>query len=229
MAGCDPLTDCGPGGPCPPVPPRAPRCDNVLPDGVFPFATVYVSNGCITSVSAGQAPQYTPEPCCGGGGGGGEGEEGPPGPPGPPGAGATVSVGNVTTLSPGAPATVVNVGTSTNAVLDFGIPAGQSGSGGSGSSGLTIDDAGIEFEDGLLKSVVNWPPVLGFQVISSPVDVVFSVGNPNQTTGISTVSLDLTTFRQNILDEVQLALDALQGLIDGLDNRLTQVEQNCCS
>lgn len=38
------------------------------------------------------------------------------------GAAATVAIGTTTTLSPGSPATVVNVGTSAAAVLNFGIP-----------------------------------------------------------------------------------------------------------
>ena len=42
----------------------------------------------------------------------------------------SISIGTVSTLSAGSPATVVNSGTSENVVLDFGIPAGQSGSSG---------------------------------------------------------------------------------------------------
>lgn len=42
---------------------------------------------------------------------------------------ATVAVGTVTTLPPGSPATVVNVGTSSAAVLDFSIPRGNDGAG----------------------------------------------------------------------------------------------------
>lgn len=40
---------------------------------------------------------------------------------------ATVAVGTVTTLSPGAQATVTNSGTQNNAVLNFGIPQGPAG------------------------------------------------------------------------------------------------------
>ena len=43
---------------------------------------------------------------------------------------ATVKVGTVTTLQPGQPATVNNSGTENAAVLNFGIPQGQAGSGG---------------------------------------------------------------------------------------------------
>lgn len=46
---------------------------------------------------------------------------------------ASVAVGTVTTLSPGAPATVTNVGTSENAIFNFGIPQGAEGAPGAGS------------------------------------------------------------------------------------------------
>lgn len=56
----------------------------------------------------------------GGGGGGGT-----------PGKAATVTVGTTTTLPPGADATVSNSGTTSAAVLNFGIPAGEQGAAGS--------------------------------------------------------------------------------------------------
>lgn len=58
------------------------------------------------------------------------GKDGAPGAKGADGKAATVSVGTVTTLQPGQPATVNNSGTENAAVLNFGIPQGQSGSGG---------------------------------------------------------------------------------------------------
>lgn len=49
---------------------------------------------------------------------------------------STITVGTVTTLPPGSPATIVNVGTPSAAVLNFGIPEGDVGAtGGSGSVG----------------------------------------------------------------------------------------------
>lgn len=48
---------------------------------------------------------------------------------------ATVTVGAVTTLAPGAQATVKNTGTPAAAVLEFGIPRGADGTGGTGGSG----------------------------------------------------------------------------------------------
>ena len=64
-----------------------------------------------------------------------KGEQGPQGPAGTPGTNgtngtaATVSIGSVTTLQPNASATVTNVGTPNNAVLNFGIPKGVDGTG----------------------------------------------------------------------------------------------------
>lgn len=45
--------------------------------------------------------------------------------PGPAGEAATITVGSTITGSPGTPAAVTNSGTSTNAVLNFVIPAGE--------------------------------------------------------------------------------------------------------
>jgi len=60
------------------------------------------------------------------------------GPTGAAGTAATVQVGAVTTLAAGAAATVTNTGTAQAAVLNFGIPQGETGAAGSsgGSSGV---------------------------------------------------------------------------------------------
>ena len=55
---------------------------------------------------------------------------GNPGQNGAPGAAATIAVGNVTTVNPGDPATVTNVGTSGAAIFDFEIPEGAPGAAG---------------------------------------------------------------------------------------------------
>jgi hypothetical protein len=58
------------------------------------------------------------------------------GTPGAQGPAATIAVGTTTTLSPGAAATVVNAGTSSAAVFNFGIPAGLKGdTGNTGNTG----------------------------------------------------------------------------------------------
>jgi len=51
---------------------------------------------------------------------------------------ATVTIGTVTTLAPGADATVENVGTDTEAELDIGIPAGFDGAGYGGTSTTSL-------------------------------------------------------------------------------------------
>lgn len=59
------------------------------------------------------------------------------------GAAATVSVGTVTTLAAGQPATVTNIGTTSAAVFDFGIPEGAAGPGG------TVTSVGVTVPTGL--------------------------------------------------------------------------------
>jgi len=57
---------------------------------------------------------------------------------GAPGAAATIAVGTVTTVNPGDPATVTNVGTSGAAIFDFEIPEGAAGTpGGNGVDGVS--------------------------------------------------------------------------------------------
>ncbi len=63
---------------------------------------------------------------------GSNGQNGLNGTNGANGQAATITVRNTTTLPAGSSAIVTNVGTSSNAVLDFGIPQGKDGSGGSG-------------------------------------------------------------------------------------------------
>ena len=65
------------------------------------------------------------------------GQTGPTGPTGPAGA-ATITVGTTTTGDPGTSASVTNVGTNQNVVLDFVIPAGSTGpTGATGPQGVT--------------------------------------------------------------------------------------------
>ena len=65
------------------------------------------------------------------------GQTGPTGPTGPAGA-ATITVGTTTTGDPGTSASVTNVGTNQNVVLDFVMPAGPTGpTGATGPQGVT--------------------------------------------------------------------------------------------
>lgn len=56
-----------------------------------------------------------------------QGPQGEPGPAGADGVSPTINVGEVTTLSAGSPATVTNVGSESNVILNFGIPQGPQG------------------------------------------------------------------------------------------------------
>lgn len=63
---------------------------------------------------------------------GADGPAGPTGPTGPAGATPTIAVRNTYTGAPGSSAVVTNVGTPTAVLLDFTIPQGAAGTGGSG-------------------------------------------------------------------------------------------------
>lgn len=56
-----------------------------------------------------------------------QGPQGEPGPAGADGVSPTINIGEVTTLNAGQPATVTNVGSSSNVILNFGIPQGPQG------------------------------------------------------------------------------------------------------
>lgn len=63
---------------------------------------------------------------------------------------ATIRIGTVTTLAPGSNATVENVGTSVNAIFNFGIPQGDKG------DAATVEvDSVVTAEPGTPASVVN--------------------------------------------------------------------------
>ena len=66
------------------------------------------------------------------------GPTGPQGPKGEPGVTPNLTVGTVTTLSPGTKATVVRSGTETNPVFNFGIPEGLKGEKGEKGVGYTF-------------------------------------------------------------------------------------------
>lgn len=120
-------------------------------DGVSPSATVTgtASGATITITDANGTTTATVN----------NGEDGEPGD------NATIAIGQVSTLAPGSQATVSNVGTPTNCVLDFGIPEGVQGDQGvqgepginavayvtqnTGSATITIEDA-----DGITTATV---------------------------------------------------------------------------
>ena len=88
-----------------------------------------------------QGPQGETGPAGPQGETGPQGEQGERGPAGVNGVSASVTVGSVTTLPAGSNAYVNNVGTTTNAVLNFGIPQGPQGSSADALSMPTIVDS----------------------------------------------------------------------------------------
>lgn len=223
---CPEPMDCCAQCPEPPAP-VLPRCNIALPDGVFTNSTVTVEGGCITAVTTGRPPQYSPSTCCdgGGGSGGGTGSPGPRGPAGRDGNNATITIGQVNTVGHNQPARVVNAGTQTNAVLNFYIPAGQEGQSGASSNGISDSTAGIVFEDGSLTSLpAAWPPALAFISTVTPTDVAFSISQPESNNGVVSVTLDLTMFRNNIhnwtVSKIAEATDPLEARIIELESKL---------
>ena len=79
------------------------------------------------------------------------GPTGPTGPTGP--ASATITVSTTTTSDPGSAASVVNVGTSSNAILEFTIPRGATGP--TGATGAT--GGGLAAYGGLYNSATQTP------------------------------------------------------------------------
>lgn len=72
-----------------------------------------------------------------------QGLPGEKGEPGEPGRAATISVGEVKTGAPGSAASVENIGTEQDAVLNFILPCGESGdSGGLGLMAFEVDQNG---------------------------------------------------------------------------------------
>ena len=95
-----------------------------------------------------------------------QGIPGPQGPQGNTGSAATIAVGTVTTVPPGNPATVTNVGSTSAAVFNFGLPQGVQGNTGSqGAKG----DKGDQGDPGPAGVVAATAPILydsGTQTVS---------------------------------------------------------------
>ena len=105
-----------------------------------------------------------------------DGAPGQDGQDGAPGAAATISVGTVSTGSAGSSASVVNVGTTSAAVLDFVIPAGPQGPAGSYTAGnnITISEGTIS------ASFTESDPIFGASAASSITASDISAWNAKQ-------------------------------------------------
>lgn len=222
---CPEPLDCCQRCPEPPAP-VMPRCDVILADGTFTNSTVVVEDGCITAVTSGRPPQYSPAVCCddncGGNGEGGSGEPGPPGRPGRDGENASLEIGQVHTVPSDESASVVNVGSDTNAVLDIYIPRGEPGPPGQDTSGISDSTAGIVFQDGVLQTLPGaWPPALAFTTESDTQGAELSFSQPDQHTGVAHVSLSLSTMVDELKEWVE---DRMEEEHDPMLSRLEQLE-----
>lgn len=195
----------------PPPEPILPKCDVTLPDGVYPNATVVVSEGCIIQVTGGSNRVYSPTiECCGPGGGGGGGGGGDPGGGGggvcdcEDGRDATITFEGVVLEDPGTNPSVTAYGGPFETHLQFHLPKPWPDPDDPGNTpiGLTIDEGDIQIEDGLITGVPSiWPPVMSLVAVSVDIDISLTVeesyvaGDP---TGIWTITLDTTNFLNRI-------------------------------
>lgn len=220
---CRHATDCQPCQQCADEAPEPilPRCDVVLTDGVFPWATVTVEDGCIVEVNEGRAPLYQPDSCCALPGEGGSNGDGLDGDRGPPGQAATIQVGSVSGSAPGSPPTVVNVGTSSNAILDFTIPRGEPGEDAAGAGGASSTLGGITLTEGLIQEPlpVMWPPVLELRVTPSNVAGIVLEATKDPADGLVTLGINLDAYVAN----VQATFEQQQEQIVDLETRLAEL------
>lgn len=227
---CAKPSDCAPCSKCPDSPqPVMPRCDVVLNDGVYANATIVVEDGCIIEINQGTPLLYQPDNNCAGAGGGGGGGSSLPGEQGEPGEAATVQIGAVFSLAPGAAPTVNNVGTPNHAILEIGIPRGEAGADAElPIGGAETNAAGMLYANGQLMNPLPaaWPPLLDIipqPVIGAGVTLAWVKGAD----GIGTIELDLSGLINTINAELGnlASINAAQQLqIDDLLTRVAALE-----
>jgi hypothetical protein len=119
------------------------------------------------------------------------------GPSGAPGAAATVQVGTVATGPAGSNASVVNIGTSSAAILDFTIPQGPAGpTGPTGSAGTGGSGSGVGSGLGAMVHQVSYAAVY------------YSINNPNQS---ATEDSSVLTWVSNGCTATELQVFSEQG------------------
>jgi hypothetical protein len=198
----------------------------VLPDGVYTNATITVENGCIIAVEQGTPFLYQPDSCCATPGEGGGGEGGLDGPPGPPGAAATVNVGTVSSLPPASAPTITNVGTPTNAILNFAIPRGEDGIDGATPTGVTDNTAGIDIVAGSVQALpLTWPPVLLVNSATSDTAGAALTATKDPVTGAVSLDLSLAAFYTDIQAYIN---DQIATAIAPLQSDITTIQSTCC-
>lgn len=167
----------GPQGPTGPTGPQGPKGDDgdtgpAGPQGA-PGATGPQGPKGETGATGPQGPKGDDGDTGPAGPQGPKGDEGPAGPTGPqgpqgdPGSAATIQVASTTTLPAGSSATVRNVGTSSAARLEFGIPRGQDGEDGA-ASGVSRDIGTVAnaYPTGTLDVTVGSTVLRGLQMVT---------------------------------------------------------------
>lgn len=122
---------------------------------------------------------------------------------GTPGAAATISVGSTTTLSPGDSATVSNTGSSSVAVLQFGIPSGNTGATGATGPNQVTTSTGTNIT-GIIKG--NGTVV---SQATAGTDYLTPTGNGSALTGIT--ESQVTNLVSDLAAKAPLASPALTG------------------
>lgn len=220
---CSPCKDCQK-----PVPPVMPRCDVALPDGVFTNATVTVEGGCIIKVEAGEPFVYRAEPCCTPAGGGnvtGAGS-GIMGATGRDGKAATVSIGEVHSVSANTPPRVVNTGSDTAAVLDFYIPSGAKGEqGAAGTQGdFDYNKGGVVIKDGIVMDLPpNFPEGVVNKLEGSDENGIRIIVTFDEAANTATISADATALVEGIHTQLQQSFTAVHNTISELRNEVNNL------
>ena len=171
----------GPPGPEGPVGPAGPAGLSILSDVVPPTAAVGVPGDLYVDLVTSQlykktdAVTWTPE-------------FGMIGPAGTPGAAATITVASTSTLAPGQPANVQNVGTPQAAIFNFAIPQGVQGpTGPQGPAGSAADAAlwstfpatqVVDLNNQALSNAVLIDAPLGLQLTANGGDITLLQKNP---------------------------------------------------
>lgn len=123
-----------------------------------------------------------------------QGPKGDPGEPGRDGVSPTINIGTVTTLTAGSPASVSNSGSSSNVILDFGIPTGPQGI--QGPAGAD----GVDGTDGISPTIsigntTTLDPNSSATVtnVGTNTDVILDFGIPQGKQGVSDNCLSVPT------------------------------------
>lgn len=154
------------------------------------------------------------------------GVDGVDGVDGTDGAAATIALGTITTLAAGEDATFVNVGTSSAAVFDIGIPRGNPGTGGAGSwaqVGSTIDGTG---ENEIIFSSLSGYDEFNIQFTDAVVDVLtdgIALAGFEWSTDGGTTYIGLTADPATTTNNIRIKF------IDGTDSDSVEllVDQQC--